>query len=58
MLRLTLDNTVLLFPGLCSDGIDKLVAASSESYVCNSTPQGQPRSVAMHKCVALASLNP
>ena len=54
---------MFLLPGQCGDdeeGIDRLVAASSESYVRNSTPQEQPhevcRSVATRKCVALATV--
>ena len=42
------------------EGIDRLVAASSESYVRNSTPQEHPLevccSVATRKCVALATV--
>ena len=52
-----------LLPGQCGDdeeGIDRLVAASSESYAQYSTPQEQPckvcRSVATCKCVALATV--
>ena len=57
------DIRKLLLPGQCSDdeeGIDRLVAASSESYAHNSTPQEEPRevcrSVATCKCVALATV--
>jgi len=52
-----------LLPGQCGDdeeGIDRLLAASSESFARNSTPQEQPRkvrrSVATCKYVALAGL--
>jgi len=52
-----------LLPGQYGDneeGIDRLVAGSSESYARNSTPQEQPRevcrSVARRKCVALATV--
>ena len=52
-----------LLPGQCGDdeeGTHRLVAASSESYACNSTPQEQPRevrrSVATRKCVALGTV--
>ena len=57
------DIRTLLLPGQCGDdeeGIDRLVAACSESYARNSTPQEQPcevrRSVATRKCVALATV--
>ena len=57
------DIRTFLLPGQCGDdeeAIDRLVAASSESYVRNSTPQEQSRevcrSVATHKCVALATV--
>ena len=57
------DILKFLLPGQCGDdeeGIDRLVAASSESFARNSTPQKQPRevcySVATCKCVALATV--
>ena len=59
------DIRTFLLPGQCGDdkeGIDRLVAASSESYAHNFTPQEQPcevhvcRSVATCKCVALATV--
>ena len=57
------DIRTFLLPGQFGDdeeGIDRLVVASSESYVRNSTPQEQPRevcrSVATRKCVALATV--
>ena len=57
------DIRKFLLPRQCGDdeeGIDRLVAASSESYARNSTPQEHPlevcRSVAMRKCIALATV--
>ena len=57
------DIRKFLLPGQCGDdeeGIDRLVAASNESYARNLTPQEQPRevchSVATCKCIALATV--
>ena len=58
------DIRKLLLPGQCDDdeeGIDRLGAASSESYACIKLhPSEQPhevcRSVATCKCVALATV--
>ena len=54
---------MFLLPGQCGDdeeGIDRLVAASSESYARNSIPQEHPLEVchyvATRKCVALATV--
>ena len=50
------DIRKLLLPGQCGDdeeGIDRLVAPSSESYVRNSTPQEEPCEV----CRSVATCN-
>ena len=50
------DTRKVLLPGQCGDdeeGIDRLLAASSESYACNSTLQEEPREVRRHSVNAL-----